>query len=39
VYANYVGSLLDGTVFDTNIESIAKENGIYDEEREYRLIK
>jgi FKBP-type peptidyl-prolyl cis-trans isomerase len=37
VYANYVGSLLDGTVFDTNIESIAKENDIYDEERDYRI--
>jgi FKBP-type peptidyl-prolyl cis-trans isomerase FkpA len=37
VHANYTGMLLDGTVFDTNIESIAKEHDIYDEEREYRL--
>lgn len=37
VYTNYVGKLLDGTVFDTNIESVAKENDLYDEEREYRI--
>jgi FKBP-type peptidyl-prolyl cis-trans isomerase FkpA len=37
VYTNYVGKLLDGTVFDTNIEAIAIENNIYDEEREYRI--
>lgn len=37
VHANYTGSLLDGTVFDTSIASVAKDNGIYDEEREYRI--
>jgi len=37
VYSNYVGKLLDGTVFDTNIESVAKENEIFNEEREYRI--
>lgn len=37
VYANYTGSLLDGSVFDTNLEDVAQENGIYDEERNYRI--
>jgi len=37
VYTNYVGRLLDGMVFDTNIESVARENGLYDEERDYRI--
>lgn len=37
IYTNYVGSLLDGTVFDTNIEAVAKENGLFDEERNYRI--
>lgn len=37
VHANYTGMLLDGTVFDTNIEAVAKEHDIYDEEREYRI--
>lgn len=37
VYTNYVGRLLDGTVFDTNIEAVAKDNDLYDEERDYRI--
>lgn len=37
VHANYTGMLLDGTVFDTNIEAVAKDHDIYDEEREYRI--
>ena len=37
VHTNYTGSLLDGTVFDTNIEAVAKANDIYDEERTYRI--
>jgi FKBP-type peptidyl-prolyl cis-trans isomerase len=30
---NYAGYLLDGTLFDTSWESVAKENGIYNENR------
>ena len=37
VYTNYVGKLLDGTVFDTNLESVAKDNGLYEEDREYKI--
>src|SRR5690554_3550946 len=37
VHANYTGMLLDGTVFDTNIEAVAKEHDIYDEKRDYRI--
>lgn len=32
---NYIGSLDDGTVFDTNIAEAAKENNIYQEQRTY----
>jgi FKBP-type peptidyl-prolyl cis-trans isomerase len=35
VKVNYVGMLLDGTVFDTSIEARAKEAGLYDERRPY----
>lgn len=31
----YAGRLLDGTLFDTSIEEVAKENGTYDERRTY----
>ena len=37
VYTNYTGHLLDGKVFDTNLEIVAKEHGIFDEERDYRI--
>lgn len=37
VHANYTGKLLDGTVFDTNIEAVAKDHDIYNEDREYRI--
>lgn len=33
---NYTGRLLDGTVFDSNVESVAKEAGIYDAQRSYK---
>lgn len=40
VYTNYTGSLMnDGSVFDTNIESVARENEIYDEDRVYDLLR
>jgi FKBP-type peptidyl-prolyl cis-trans isomerase len=35
VAINYTGSLLDGKVFDSSIEKVAKENGIYDPGRHY----
>lgn len=37
VHANYTGMLMDGTVFDTNVEAVAKEHDIYDEKRDYRI--
>lgn len=37
VHANYTGILLDGTVFDTNIEAVAVEHDIYDEDRNYQI--
>ncbi|MDN3689634.1 FKBP-type peptidyl-prolyl cis-trans isomerase [Cyclobacterium jeungdonense] len=37
VYANYTGYLLDGSVFDSNLEDVAIENDIYDEERNYDI--
>lgn len=35
VKMNYVGKLLDGTVFDTNNEKVAKENNMFQEGRTY----
>lgn len=35
VAINYTGRLLNGKVFDTSIESVAKENNIYDDRRPY----
>lgn len=35
VRINYIGRFLDGFVFDTNIESVAKEHRIYDATRTY----
>ena len=35
IKANYIGRLLNGAFFDSNIEQIAKENGLYDERRAY----
>ncbi|MFC3416318.1 FKBP-type peptidyl-prolyl cis-trans isomerase [Algoriphagus hitonicola] len=35
MYVNYAGYLLDGTLFDTSWEEIAKENEMYDPERPY----
>ena len=29
IYINYVGKLLNGLVFDTNVERVAKDNGLY----------
>ncbi len=35
VKINYTGRLLDGRVFDSSVESVAKENGIYNPQRPY----
>lgn len=36
VYTDYIGSLMEGgTVFDTSIESVARENSLYVEGRSY----
>jgi FKBP-type peptidyl-prolyl cis-trans isomerase FkpA len=39
IYINYIGMLLDGSVFDTSIEAVAKENDIFVEGRNYRLFQ
>ncbi|GAB4107861.1 hypothetical protein GCM10028791_03080 [Echinicola sediminis] len=35
VAVNYTGYILDGTVFDTSVEDVAKENDIFNEGRPY----
>ena len=35
VKVNYIGKLLNGKLFDTNIESVAKENNVYNPQRPY----
>ncbi len=35
VRVNYEGRLINGTYFDTSIEEVAKEQGLYDERRPY----
>lgn len=35
VKVNYVGTFLDGTIFDTNVEEKAKAAGVYDQRRPY----
>ncbi|MGM0579370.1 MAG: FKBP-type peptidyl-prolyl cis-trans isomerase [Bacteroidota bacterium] len=39
VEVNYTGKYLDGEVFDTSIESVAKEAGVYSESRTYEPFK
>ncbi|PTB91567.1 hypothetical protein C9994_15320, partial [Marivirga lumbricoides] len=36
VSVNYIGKFLDGRVFDTSVDSVAREAGIYDEKRDYQ---
>lgn len=36
VEVNYVGKFLSGEVFDTSIDSVARQAGIYDENRTYK---
>jgi FKBP-type peptidyl-prolyl cis-trans isomerase len=35
IYINYVGKLLNGLVFDTNIERVAKDNNLYSATKKY----
>ncbi len=35
IVVDYIGRLADGTVFDTSVESVAKECGVYNEARNY----
>lgn len=35
IYINYTGKLLNGQVFDTSVERIAKDNGLYSSSRTY----
>lgn len=35
VYTDYIGSLLDGSIFDTSFEAVARENDIFQTSREY----
>src|SRR5690606_11017001 len=32
---NYTGYFLDGTVFDTSIEQVARDNNLFDSNRDY----
>ena len=39
VKVHYTGTLLDGTLFDTSNEALARENGIYDERNPYKPLE
>jgi len=39
VKVNYTGRFLDGKVFDTSVEAIAKQAGVFDERRPYEPIE
>ncbi len=39
VSVNYVGKFLDGKVFDTSLEAIAKESGSHNPQRQYKPIE
>ena len=39
IYINYVGKLLNGLVFDTNIERVAKDNHLYAAGKEYEPMR
>lgn len=38
IYINYTGKLLNGLVFDTTIEKVAKDNGLYKEGKTYQPV-
>jgi hypothetical protein len=39
LYINYVGKLLNGLVFDTNIERVAKDNNLYSASKTYEPMR
>ena len=39
IYINYTGRLLNGRMFDTNVERTAKDNGLYSSSRTYGPVK
>ena len=39
IYINYTGKLLNGQVFDTTIERVAKDNGLYSASRTYEPVQ
>lgn len=39
VYINYTGRLLNGLVFDTSIERVAKDNGLYSSGKSYKPVQ
>ncbi len=39
IYINYTGRLLNGQVFDTTIENVAKDNNIYSSSRTYEPVQ
>ena len=39
IYINYTGRLLNGQVFDTTVEKVAKDNGIYSSTKGYSPVK
>ncbi|WP_200975422.1 FKBP-type peptidyl-prolyl cis-trans isomerase [Echinicola sp. 20G] len=39
LYVDYTGMLLDESVFDTSVEAVARENGIYSSERDYEPLE
>lgn len=39
IYINYTGKLLNGLVFDTNIEKVAKDNGLYSSSKTYQPVQ
>lgn len=39
IYTNYIGKFLDGNIFDTNLEEVALEAGVWDENRIYRIFQ
>ena len=38
IYINYTGKLLNGLVFDTNIERVAKDNHLYSSSKTYEPV-
>lgn len=39
IKVHYTGRLLDGTIFDTSVEELAKANNIYDAQRPYKPLE